>query len=131
MQVAQNNLRQDIELVSQKVQERLGVYVDFVPYNDNAFYPEEDEIIICNRQNLKSRLHTLLHEVGHACLRNERLLIDKRRPRGTVATLLEEVLAWDRGKEFAMDLGISLDVTTYEKHKVKHLRTWFRWATDE
>ncbi len=131
MQVAQNNLRQDIELVSQEAQERLGVYVDFVPYNDNAFYPDDDEIVICNRQNLKSRLHTLLHEIGHVCLRDERLFNNKRRIRGTVSTLVEEVLAWDRGKEFAMDLGINLDVATYEKHKVKHLRTWFQWAICE
>ncbi len=127
----QINLRSDIELVVSEVQHQLGVDVDFVPYNDNAFYPEEDEIVICNRQNLKSRLHTLLHEVGHACLREERLINNKRRNRGTVSTLVEEVLAWDRGKEFAMDIGISLDAVTYEKHKVKHLKTWFRWATDE
>ena len=128
---SQINLRSDIELVVSEVQHQLGIDVDFVPYNDNAFYPDDDEIVICNRQNLKSRLHTLLHEVGHACLREERLFISKRRHRGTVSTLIEEVLAWDRGKEFAMDIGINLDLEAYEKHKVKHLKSWFHWATSD
>lgn len=127
----QQNLREDIDFVVTNAQEEFGVFIEFVPYNDNAYYPGEDEIVICNRQNLKSRLNTLLHEIGHVCLRSERLINNKRRGRGTVSTLVEEVLAWDRGREYAKKLGIDLDLETYEKHKVKHLKDWFRWATDE
>ena len=127
----QSKLREDIARVVERAEFELGVFIEFVPYNDNAFYPDTDEIVVCNRQNLKSRLHTLLHEIGHASLRDERLLTNERRGRGTVSTLIEEVLAWDRGKEFALDLGIDLDVEQYEKHKVKHLKDWFQWATSE
>lgn len=127
----QQKLRKNIDCVTTNAQEEFGIFIDFVPYNDNAFYPDDDEVVICNRQNLKSRLNTLLHEIGHVCLRSERLLNNKRRGRGTVSTLIEEVLAWDRGKEYAEQLGIDLDLETYEKHKIKHLKDWFQWAMNE
>jgi len=108
----------------------------------DAYYDSARIIEINNRQNLSSRLHSLLHEAGHACLRNEkqRVTFGKNFPfmrkhgsskRGDknhrVDVIREEVLAWERAQEVAIKLGIDLDQDLWSKHRKDSLITYMEW----
>ena len=108
----------------------------------DAYYESARVIEINNRQNMKSRLHSLLHEAGHVELRNENRRIKFgenfpfMRKRGSEVrgdknhradVLREEVLAWERGKELASLLGIIIDPDVWNKHRQNSLISYMEW----
>ena len=102
--------------------------------SDNAYYPEENTISLCSRQNFVSRLHTLLHESGHVLLRFERQVPLVRLKSGIpnknerIDILREEVLAWSRGKAIASEMNIIIDNEKYEQHCRKHIYDYINWV---
>ena len=120
-----------------------GVEVDYAQDNDNAYYHDLSLIEINTRQNFRSRLHTLLHEAGHAALRNGvspiefktrfpfmRDVFSERRVNKfhRIDVLREEVLAWDKGKEIAQMLSIALDEDIWNRHRQEALAAYVEWV---
>jgi hypothetical protein len=120
-----------------------GVEVDYAQDNDNAYYHDLSLIEINTRQNFRSRLHTLLHEAGHAALRNGvspiefktrfpfmRDVFSERRVNKfhRIDVLREEVLAWDKGKEIAQMLNIALDEDIWNRHRQEALAAYVEWV---
>jgi len=108
----------------------------------DAYYDSARIIEVNNRQNIPSRLHSLLHEAGHASLRNEkrRVTFGKNFPfmrkhgvskRGDknhrIDVIREEVLAWERGYEIALELDIPIDQDLWSKHRRDALVTYLEW----
>ena len=108
----------------------------------DAYYDSARIIEINNRQNIPSRLHSLLHEAGHASLRNEKRRVSfctnfpfmrkhgssKRGDKNhRVDVVREEVLAWERGQDIAMQLGIDIDQDLWSMHRKNSLITYMEW----
>ena len=122
--------------------ERFNIEVIYGHDLSDAYYDAARIIEINNRQNIPSRFHSLLHEAGHACLRNEkrRVSFGKNFPfmrkhgsskRGDkdhrVDVIREEVLAWEKGQEISVELGIELDQELWSKHRKNSLVTYMEW----
>ncbi len=69
---------------------------------DNYIDHHRVEIVVSKNQTKEHQLYTVLHELGHYFLEPG---FDVNSP---VATIIEEVLAWDRGKDIAEALGIAI-----------------------
>ena len=108
----------------------------------DAYYDSARVVEINNRQNKVCRLHSLLHEAGHVTLRNEkhRIKFGKNFPfmrregsskRGDknhrIDVIREEVLAWERGYDISMQLGINIDIDTWSRHRMAALVTYMEW----
>ena len=108
----------------------------------DAYYESARVVEINNRQNMRSRLHSLLHEAGHVILRNEQSRIKFAenfpfmRKRGAVVrgdkkhradVLREEVMAWEKGRDLASLLGISIDFDAWNRHRQNSLISYMEW----
>jgi hypothetical protein len=107
----------------------------------DGYYQEDKIVEINSRQNLNSRVHSLLHEAGHAIIRakskdswSERFPYMKNHSgfaRGNIKHRLdvfrEEVLAWEEGKTLADTLSIKLDQEVFAKHRTAALKTYSDW----
>ena len=110
---------------------------------DNAYYESSNLIEINNRQDLRSRVNTLLHEAGHVVLRegDKGMPFSKRFPFlnrscGTTRRLnknhridvfREEVLAWEKGHSIAGYLCLEIDDAVWNRHRTKALKTYADW----
>jgi hypothetical protein len=108
----------------------------------DAYYESARVVEISSRQNMKSRLHSLLHEAGHVVLRNEHSRIrfgenfPFMRKRGCSVrgdkkhradVLREEVMAWEKGRDLASTLGITIDSDAWNKHRQNSLISYMEW----
>ena len=116
------------------------------------YYDQEYENIYCqdlkriemsSRQNYRSRLHTLLHEAGHVCIRSEvngtnsfenrfpfmKILGFRARANKNhrIDILREEVLAWESGRELAETLGIQIEDEWWSRHRQDALKSYVEW----
>lgn len=116
-----------------------------VVYDQNvsdAYYESARVIEINNRQNLKSRLHSLLHEAGHVELRNQANRLEfatnfpfmrksGSRVRGDknhrADVLREEVLAWEKARSLSIQLGIPIDAESWSRHRQDSLISYMEW----
>jgi len=111
---------------------------------DSSLY-YEDSLIVCNsRLSDEKTLYTLLHEYGHAVLRNNEKYckiyrsqfkekIDGRHGRSNsfkIDVLREEFDAWRIGLEMAESLDIPIDLEKYDKYSSKYLKSYCHWVCD-
>jgi len=120
-----------------------GVEVYYDQEYENIYCQDLKRIEMNTRQNYRSRLHTLLHEAGHVCIRSEvsgmnsfenRFPFMKTpgfRARGNknhrIDILREEVLAWESGRELAETLGIPIESGWWSKHRQDALKSYVEW----
>ena len=120
------------------------IEVDYGGHLSNCFLPVIDRIHINTRQDLESRLYTLLHEAGHAMIRKGDfrfafpfMRTRSLKPNGDeyrrdikhrVEVLREEVLAWDVGEKIADELQISIDHLRWSKQRTKCLIGYAKWV---
>jgi len=141
--VDRKTLRADYATVKQYAIERLGYTVYEGPNYLDTCCSAEKVITICSRTGIENRLYGLLHECGHALIReniakfakeyrpNYEGGFDGRKARTVeykVSTVEEEVEAWKRGKRLAIRLGIELDEERFDSHKAECLMTYLKWA---
>jgi len=134
----------DYAMVKQYAIERLGYDVYEGPNYLDTSCSGEKVITICSRTGIENRLYGLLHECGHALIRENVAKFAKeyrsnyeggfdgrkaRTDRFKVSTIEEEIEAWKRGKRLAKRLGIELDEERFESHKAECLMTYIRWAS--
>tara|TARA_R110000787_G_scaffold255563_2_gene360897 strand:- start:333 stop:779 length:447 start_codon:yes stop_codon:yes gene_type:complete len=125
---------------------RLGYEVYEGPDMQDVCMSDVKEINICSRKGIEKRLYGLLHECGHALIRENWTKFQKefpahaacgydRRKNRTdgyrVSLVEEEYEAWKRGKRLAKRLGIELDEERYEKHKTKCIMSYMHWAVGQ
>ncbi len=109
----------------------------------NACDRETKQITICSRLGIENKLYTLLHECGHALIRENLGRFEKeytvqveawgdarkmRSARYKVETIEEEIEAWKRGKRLASRLGIKLNEDKFNAHKTECLMSYILWA---
>lgn len=125
---------------------RLGYEVYEGPDMQDVCMSDVKEINICSRKGIEKKLYGLLHECGHALIRENWTKFQKefpahaacgydRRKNRTdgyrVSLVEEEYEAWKRGKRLAKRLGIELDEERYEKHKTKCIMSYMHWAVGQ
>jgi hypothetical protein len=122
---------------------RLGYEIFEGSDHQDACWSDVKQITICSRMGIEKKLYALLHECGHALIRENwskfakeyaahaEVPQDGRRQRNTkykVSTIEEEIEAWKRGKRLAKRLDIELDEERYDEHKTECLMSYIRWA---
>jgi hypothetical protein len=104
----------------------------------------QDRIVYINsRCHPETRFYTLLHEYGHVELHEcgrEELCISvpcyqsfhknrsNRSKSGKVATIVEELEAWKRGRLLAIREDWIVDIEKYEKNMNDALMSYIKWA---
>ena len=101
---------------------------------ENAYYPDDDMIIISTKQNREMRLYSLLHEVGHVASRPEGVVMQEaNKKRFTweekVNILKEEYRAWEEGEKLAAEMCFGIDTIKYKKLATKCLKDYIKWAS--
>ena len=126
--------------------DRLGYEIYEGPDLQDVCMSDIKEINICSRKGIEKKLYGLLHECGHALIRENWTKFQKefpahaacgydRRKNRTdgyrVSLVEEEYEAWKRGKRLAKRLGIQIDEERFEKHKTKCLMSYMHWAVGQ
>ena len=125
---------------------RLGYEIYEGPDLQDVCMSDIKEINICSRKGIEKKLYGLLHECGHALIRENWTKFQKefpahaacgydRRKNRTdgyrVSLVEEEYEAWKRGKRLAKRLGIQIDEERFEKHKTKCIMSYMHWAVGQ
>ncbi len=120
----------------------MEVYYD--QEHENVYFQDLKRIEINSRQNYRARLHTLLHEAGHVCLRSEDRGLNSFKSRfpfmkspgylirgnknHRIDIFREEVLAWESGRELAEALGIQIEDEWWSRHRQDALKSYVEWV---
>lgn len=132
--------KQETEEAINKLTEYLtskGVTVNFNSEGDNAYYPEPNIIAINTRQNIKSKYYSLLHEVGHYLLRQEKdfstkYLVDQtfsvKTKNKRIDVLREEVVAWEKAYEFAVNNEFPIEKDKWDFYSKKFIYQYAVWV---
>ena len=131
---------EDIDTVMCYLEEDMDVPVVFDRDEPNAYWHNgHGTVSVSTRQTKRLQLYSLLHEAGHAIIR-ERKDYDEQFPYGKlhknksisrrIDVLREEVVAWECGRELASDLGIDLDQKLWHNFVKKNLFDYVRWVYD-
>lgn len=96
----------------QKIEEFLkenNIRLDYGDTADNYLDFHEQRIVVSRAQPSKDIIYTILHEIGH-------YFSDFHPSEESKTTLvIEEVLAWDTGKDVAYSLSIDIDEEAWNK----------------
>lgn len=107
----------------------------------DCYYQDDQTVEINSRQNLNSRVHSLLHEAGHAIIRmrtedswsevfpymkNQSGFV-KGNIRHRLDVFREEVLAWEEAATLASNLSLELDQEVFARHRTAALKTYSDW----
>jgi len=125
-----------IDKLCHYVKRKYHITVKMEDCKDGYYNDDNKEIIIKKNESDKSKLYTLLHEIGHVILCNrdylnytlsfpfshnsEGMKIYKNKNK-IVDMLREEVLAWDEGQKLAERLNIKLDYKSFGKYRNKYI----------
>ena len=141
--VNRQELHESYNTVWQYAVNRLGYEVYEGPDMQDVCMSDVKEINICSRKGVEKKLYALLHECGHALIRENWSKFSKEFPAHAecgydgrknrtdsyrISLVEEEYEAWKRGKRLAKRLGIKFDEERYEKHKVQCLMSYMYWA---
>ena len=144
--VNRQELHESYNTVWQYAVNRLGYEVYEGPDMQDVCMSDVKEINICSRNGVEKKLYALLHECGHALIRENWSKFSKAFPAHAecgydgrknrtdsyrISLVEEEYEAWKRGKRLAKRLGISFDEERYEKHKVQCLMSYMNWAVGQ
>jgi len=136
-------LSEEIGKVENFLYQEYEIQVDYAQDNDNAYYQDLSLIEINTRQNFKCRLHTLLHEAGHVILRlgpdptefktnfpfmRDRSAMKREDKFHRIDVMREEVLAWEKGRDIARMLDITIDEKKWSKHRQEALAAYVEWV---
>jgi hypothetical protein len=131
-------LREQIKHVEFYLMDKKNVTVIFGRDEENAYCDVSKYITINTCQNLRSQLHSLFHEAGHALLRSNRKRFEQKYPEQTtkrrnsksfkLSVLKEEIVAWERGYKLATTLGIDLDEKWWKKHNEECIYDYVKWV---
>lgn len=136
--IEKKELRHQIEVVKLWLESE-GISVISSRARENEYLPKEKSIIINLRQNVRSRLHALLHEAGHFILRKDEERHNNRFPNllkpstnrdSRIDSLREEVLAWERGLDLANQLDIEISMFWWSRHIQQSLLTYINWVVN-
>ena len=122
-------LREKFETLAARVEYDFNVSVEFV-HGDNSFWiptpPEEVEecghtgiIDIGDDQDDFEKLISLVHEIGHVIF-NDRSKLQKHRR----ILIFEESLAWYLGYDYALAVGIEIDLKEYAERVEKAIKLY-------
>lgn len=120
--------------------EEMDIDVMFASDEPNAYWKNGTVGISVNTsQSKRLQLYSLLHEAGHAIIREEPDY-DSRFPYGNkfknkslarrVDVMREEVMAWEEGLKLAHNLGIEIDLKLWHNFVKKNLFDYVKWAYD-
>jgi len=121
--------------------DKYDTFISF-DYNEiNSFDHENNVITVNTRQSKEKQLYSLLHEAGHLLL-SEREDYDsnfsdiiqqpfkkKFSRANAVSVVRNEVLAWEKGYELAMEMGIEIDKDKWNKLRDTCLFNYLKWST--
>ena len=119
------------------------IHVEIARDVDNEWWVGERLIAINSKQTYKKKFFCLMHEVGHYILHQKiefkmRFPEDcvgakgrKKTKRFVVDRLREEVLAWEEGLNYAENLGIEVDMESYNRQRTKALYKYIEWAVEK
>jgi len=131
------DLAKYLKVVEVKLLKDLDVTVEYTDdCTNNYFYYEEGIIEIGSKQPLMIQLYSLLHEAGHAYLRDSKYFVQRKeglkryRRSYRVDVLREEIMAWENGYNLAADLGIPIDTKEWNKFRTSSLFKYIVWAYD-
>ena len=135
------SVRKQINIVESFLYNEYGVQVDYDRDYKDVYFHDASIVEINTRQNLKSRLSSLLHEAGHVIIRNkdnfwpERfpdMLVDKyhlrRNINHRIDILREEVLAWDEGENLIEMLSLDVDRKAWKRHRANAIKSYIKWV---
>lgn len=123
-----------VEILTEK-----GVKIRFSLYDDNAYYPILNEIVINSRQNVISRYYSFLHEVGHYLMRQQsdfssKYLMDhslgSKNKTTRIDVLREEVVAWDKAMQFAEENSLLFDKKKWDHYSKKFIYQYALWTVN-
>ena len=80
-----------------------GIKLSFTSDEENYIDYDDDHIVIACQQPHAHIVYTILHELGHYFLDTQFQEVNK------TTTVIEEVLAWDRGYDIGQTLRIDID----------------------
>jgi hypothetical protein len=134
--VNRQELHNAYSLVWQYAVNRLGYEVYEGSDLDDVCMSDTKQIHICSRNGIENKLYALLHECGHALIRENWTKFQKEFPAHArseerVSLIEEEFEAWKRGKRLAKRLGIELDEDRFEKHKAQCLMSYISWGAGQ
>jgi len=120
--------------------EEMDIDVMLASDEPNAYWKNGTVGISVNTsQSKRLQLYSLLHEAGHAIIREEPDY-DSRFPYGNkfknkslarrVDVMREEVMAWEEGLKLAHNLGIEIDLKLWHNFVKKNLFDYVKWAYD-
>jgi hypothetical protein len=100
------------EKTLQKIEEFLknnNIQLEYSAGSDNYIDIHEERIVVSRAQPSRDIIYTILHEIGH-------YFSDFHPNEESKTTLvIEEVLAWDTGKDVAYSLSIDIDDEAWNK----------------
>jgi len=114
--------------------------VVFAKKSNGTYYHDDKQITICSNLSPRSQVIVLLHECGHHLIEvqelHERFVLgySQTDPEITktfehrIACLEEEFEAWHRGWKLARRLCLCVDRESFDKYRVKCLRTYIKWS---
>jgi hypothetical protein len=105
-------LTQEEKTALQKIEEFLhsnNIELDYSDADDNYIDFLEERIVVSRAQPPRDIIYTILHEIGH--------YFSDFRPseESKVTRVIEEVLAWDTGKDIAYALKIDIDDDAWDE----------------
>ena len=106
------SLTQEENTALQKIEEFLhsnNIELDYSDADDNYIDFLEERIVVSSAQPPRDIIYTILHEIGH--------YFSDFRPseESKVTRVIEEVLAWDTGKDIAYALKIDIDDDAWDE----------------
>ena len=144
--VNRQELHESYNTVWQYAVNRLGYEVYEGPDMQDVCMSDVKEIHICSRRGIENKLYALLHECGHALIRENWTKFEKQFPAHAtsgydgrknrtdsyrISLIEEEYEAWKRGKRLAKRLGININEERYEKHKAECLMSYIYLAAGQ
>jgi hypothetical protein len=111
------NPNEDLEKLREFLKDN-GIRLTFSSDPDNYLDYDAQEIVIASRQPSKHIVYTVLHEIGHY------FLDIHFHEENKTTTVIEEVLAWDRGYDIGQTLRIDIDDDEWNSLMEKCIREY-------
>lgn len=114
-------MTQEEKTALQKIEEFLdsnNIELSYEDGDDNYIDIMEDRIVVSRHQTPKHIIYTILHEIGH--------YFSDFHPKqdNKTTTVIEEVLAWDTGKDVAYSLRIDIDEDSWNSIMISSIEKY-------
>jgi hypothetical protein len=114
-------LTQEEKTALQKIEEFLdnnNIELEYADGADNYIDIMEDRIVVSRHQTPKHIIYTILHEIGH--------YFSDFHPKqdNKTTTVIEEVLAWDNGRDVAYSLGVDIDDDSWNEIMISSIEKY-------